>query len=423
MHKAYADGGSAPHNDRDMLGPRPSRPSTAWLRKAMGGGSSESDGSRLLGGGNGGGGGKPGLRSGRVSGYDDVEGGPGDDPGGASVASVAAEAADKEGEDAAKRPARRSFFGGFGGKRLSSSVQVDPMGKLPLGADLATYSTKEITDGFAIEDDNDDAGGTAAAREEQSRLANEREEADRAEKAATKKAAEEERAEAKRTAEAARVAAAEAKQKAKDEAAAAKAEENAAKAAAKAAAAEEKAKAAEAKAAAKAAAAEERAAAKKAAADKKAAAKAKERARASLELAIKRAELIDSPADEDVENLSSAIVCSEENGLDELVISAARRKLRDLESRAVDAKKTATRSELATSLHAIERASKGVAKGVKDLGAMKLLVSSPTQPPSPQNLLQSSLQLDLRTGHRCSNQSCAPICCHFPPPQPPHLGG
>ena len=85
---------------------------------------------------------------------------------------------------------------------------------------------------------------------------------------------------------------------------------------------------------------------------------AKKRAQAALDLACMRADLIDAPGPEEVEALEGAIVAAEAAKVDDLLLSAARRRLRGVEERAEVAKRMAAKSELSASIRAIEGAGK-----------------------------------------------------------------
>ena len=111
---------------------------------------------------------------------------------------------------------------------------------------------------------------------------------------------------------------------------------------------------------------------REAAADKAKTAKAKKRAHAALNLACMRADLIDAPGPEEVEALEGAIAAAEAAKVDDLLLSAARRRLRGVEERAEAAKRMAAKSELSTSIRAIENAHK--VKGATDHGALALLL-------------------------------------------------
>lgn len=102
---------------------------------------------------------------------------------------------------------------------------------------------------------------------------------------------------------------------------------------------------------------------------------AQRRAIKALEQACERARALDEPTDADVADLDLAIEAAEVGGVDELIISSAQRRLRDLEELVRVTRQTEAESRLRTSLKAIEALVRQSASDeTGDHGALSLLL-------------------------------------------------
>ena len=126
--------------------------------------------------------------------------------------------------------------------------------------------------------------------------------------------------------------------------------------------------------------------------ERRAAATAQKRAADALERAFEQAAAADHPGDAEMQAIEDAIEKADEAGVDELTLSAAERRLKEVESRAEAALRSAAKGRMAEELAAIEAT---VSKGgdLADRGALALLqLVYDKHPPKKASVSLASLQ-------------------------------